>query len=81
MWLYYKGLGPDELRAIEAPVLVLAGDRDELIPIDLSVSLYRALPTAGLPVCASLSRDGPTPSAPQSARACSGDFARRHAPT
>ena len=44
MWLDYEGLGPDELQTIQTPVLVLAGDRDELIPIDLSVSLYRALP-------------------------------------
>ena len=53
MWLDYEGLGPDELEAIRTPVLVLAGDRDELIPLDLSLSLYRALPDAELAVCPS----------------------------
>jgi pimeloyl-ACP methyl ester carboxylesterase len=48
MWLDYEGLGPEELGRIQAAVLVLAGDRDELIPLDLSVSLYRALPDAEL---------------------------------
>lgn len=45
MWLDYAGLARDELEAIQTPVLVLAGDRDELIPLDLSVSLYRSCPT------------------------------------
>ncbi|HEY6638017.1 MAG TPA: alpha/beta hydrolase [Solirubrobacterales bacterium] len=61
MWLDYEGLGPDELEAIEAPVLVLAGDRDDLIPLELSVSLYGTLPNAELAVCPQLSHDGPTP--------------------
>ena len=61
MWLGYEGLGPHELQAIQTPVLVLAGDRDELIPLDLSAALYRALPNAELAVCPSLSHDGPSP--------------------
>jgi pimeloyl-ACP methyl ester carboxylesterase len=60
MWLDYEGLGPDELRAIQAPVLVLAGDRDELVSPELSISLYRALPRAELAICPQLSHDGPT---------------------
>jgi pimeloyl-ACP methyl ester carboxylesterase len=79
MWLDYKGLGPDTLRAIEAPVLVLAGDRDELIPLDHSVSLYRALPTAELGICPSLSHDGPTPERAPVFASLIRDFARRHA--
>jgi pimeloyl-ACP methyl ester carboxylesterase len=79
MWLNYKGLGPDELRAIEVPVMVLAGDRDELIPLDLSVSLYRALPTAELAICPSLSHDGPTPERAPVVASLIRDFARRHA--
>jgi pimeloyl-ACP methyl ester carboxylesterase len=78
MWLDYKGLGPDTLRAIEAPVLVLAGDRDELIPLDHSVSLYRALPTAELGICPSLSHDGPTPERAPVFASLIRDFARRH---
>jgi pimeloyl-ACP methyl ester carboxylesterase len=79
MWLDYTGLGPNELPAIEAPVLVLAGDRDEFIPLDLSVSLYRALPNSELAVCPSLSHDGPTPERGQIFANLIRDFARRHA--
>jgi pimeloyl-ACP methyl ester carboxylesterase len=61
MWLDYEGLRPDEVGAIQAPVLVLAGDRDELISLDLAVSLYRTLPNAELAVCPQVSHDGPTP--------------------
>jgi pimeloyl-ACP methyl ester carboxylesterase len=79
MWLDYDGLTPGAARAIETPVLVLAGDRDELIPIDLSVSLYRALPSAELAVCPSLSHDGPTPERGAVLAGLIRDFARRYA--
>jgi pimeloyl-ACP methyl ester carboxylesterase len=78
MWLDYEGLGSDELRTIQTPVLVLAGDRDELIPLDLSVSLYRALPTAELAICPSLSHDGPTPERAPIFASLIRDFARRN---
>jgi pimeloyl-ACP methyl ester carboxylesterase len=81
MWLDYEGLGPDELEAIETPALVLAGDRDELIPLDLSVSLYRALPDAELAICPQLSHDGPTPGRAPVFASLIRDFARRNAPT
>jgi pimeloyl-ACP methyl ester carboxylesterase len=80
MWLDYEGLEPDELGAIQTPVLVLAGDRDELIPLDRSVSLYRALPDAELAVCPRLSHDGPTPERAPILASLIRDFARRHAP-
>jgi pimeloyl-ACP methyl ester carboxylesterase len=79
MWLDYKGLRPNQLHAIDAPVLVLAGDRDELIPLDCPVSLYRALPTAELAICPSLSHDGPTPGRAPVFASLIRDFARRHA--
>jgi pimeloyl-ACP methyl ester carboxylesterase len=78
MWLEYEGLGADEIARIEAPVLVLAGDRDEFIPLDLSVSLYRALPGAELAVCPSLSHEGPTPERAAVFADLIRDFARRH---
>jgi hypothetical protein len=40
---------------------VLAGDRDEFIPLDLSLSLFRELPKAEPAICPRLSHDGPTP--------------------
>ena len=51
MWLDYQGLTPDAVRGIEAPTLVFTGDRDEMYPLDLMVSLYRTLPNAELAVC------------------------------
>src|SRR5215510_7576702 len=78
MWLEYKGLGPAELGAIQRPVLVLAGDRDELIPLDLSVSLYRTLPNAELAICPSLSHDRPTPERAAVLAGLIQDFAQRH---
>jgi pimeloyl-ACP methyl ester carboxylesterase len=78
MWLDYEGLGQDEVEAIQTPVLVLAGDRDELISLDLAVSLYRVLPQAELAICPSLSHDGPTPERGPLLASLIGDFARRH---
>jgi pimeloyl-ACP methyl ester carboxylesterase len=78
MWLDYEGLGPDEVEAIQTPVLVLAGDRDDLISLDLAVSLYRALPQAELAICPSLNHDGPTPERGPILASLIGDFARRH---
>jgi pimeloyl-ACP methyl ester carboxylesterase len=79
MWLDYNGLTPDAVRAIQAPALVLAGDSDELIPLDVSVSLYRTLPKAELAVCPWLSHDGPTPERGPVLAGLIRDFARRYA--
>jgi pimeloyl-ACP methyl ester carboxylesterase len=81
MWLGYEGLGRDRLEAIETPVLVLAGDRDEFVPVDLSVALYRALPNAELAVCPSLSHDGPSPERAPILASLIADFARRRLKT
>jgi pimeloyl-ACP methyl ester carboxylesterase len=81
MWLDYEGLESDQLQAIQSPVLVLAGDQDEFIPIELSNSLYRALPDAELAVCPSLSHDGPTPERASVFASLIRDFAHRHAET
>jgi pimeloyl-ACP methyl ester carboxylesterase len=78
MWLDYEGLGADEVEAIQTQVLVLAGDRDDLVSLDLAVSLYRALPQAELAICPSLSHDGPTPERGRVLASLIGDFARRH---
>jgi pimeloyl-ACP methyl ester carboxylesterase len=79
MWLDYAGLTPDDLRRIVDPALVLAGDRDELIPLDLMVPLYRALPNAELAICPQADHLGP--STPERARLFAymiRDFAGRH---
>ena len=81
MWLDYEGLRPDELQAIQTPILVLAGDRDQLIPLNLSLALYRALPNAELAICPQLSHDGPTPERATVLASLIRDFARRHGST
>jgi pimeloyl-ACP methyl ester carboxylesterase len=78
MWLDYQGLGPEEVRAINTPVLVLAGDRDEFISLDLVVALYRTLPNAELAICPSLSHEGPTPERARIIASLIRDFAQRH---
>jgi pimeloyl-ACP methyl ester carboxylesterase len=79
MWLDYEGLTADAVRAIEAPVLVLAGDRDEIIPLDLSVALFRALPDAELAVCPHADHAGPMTAERADVFAqVVADFARRH---
>jgi pimeloyl-ACP methyl ester carboxylesterase len=81
MWLDYEGLRPDELQAIQTPILVLGGDRDEFIPLDLSIALYRALPNAELAICPALSHEGPTPERAPVLASPIRDFARRHTQT
>jgi pimeloyl-ACP methyl ester carboxylesterase len=79
MWLDYEGLRPDELESIETPVLVLAADRDELIPVELAVSLFRALPNAELAVCPWVRHAGLTPERAEMFAGLIRDFAQRHA--
>jgi pimeloyl-ACP methyl ester carboxylesterase len=81
MWLDYDGLGRDELEAIRTPVLVLAGDRDELVSPEFSISLYRSLPNAELAVCPRLSHDGPTPERAPVFASLIRDFTGRHIQT
>jgi pimeloyl-ACP methyl ester carboxylesterase len=79
MWIGYDGLSPGEVRAIQTPALVLAGDRDEFVSLELAVSLYRTLPNAELAICPQLSHDGPTPERASVVAGLIRDFARRQA--
>jgi pimeloyl-ACP methyl ester carboxylesterase len=51
LWLSTTPLRREEVARVEEPVLVIAGDRDELTPLDQVAALYRALPNAELAVC------------------------------
>lgn len=51
MWLDYEGMSAATVTEIDVPVLVLAGDRDEIVDLERSVSLYRTLTHAELAVC------------------------------
>ncbi|HWT22792.1 MAG TPA: alpha/beta hydrolase [Solirubrobacteraceae bacterium] len=78
MWTQYAGLTVAELRTIEAPVLLLVGDRDDLVPLEHVVSLYRALPSAELAVIPGADHGGIA--SPERAELLAGlvrDFARR----
>jgi pimeloyl-ACP methyl ester carboxylesterase len=79
MWLDYAGLGPDELGRIQVPTLVLVGDRDELIPLELAVALYRALPDSELAICPRTEHEGPTPERAAPFACLIRDFALRRA--
>lgn len=77
MWLGYGGLNQEELQAIQAPALVLAGDRDELIPLELSVRLYQMLPHTELAVVPGLGHEGPSSARGVFLAEVIRDFARR----
>lgn len=80
MWVHYQGLTADEIRGIQAPTLVFAGDRDEQEGrLDLAVSLYRALPNGELGICPNADHFGPiTPERAGMHAAIIRDFAQRH---
>jgi pimeloyl-ACP methyl ester carboxylesterase len=50
LWNTPLGYKPEDFRFITAPTLVLLGDRDEALPIEEAVALYRALPNAELAI-------------------------------
>jgi pimeloyl-ACP methyl ester carboxylesterase len=79
MWLDYEGPTADDVRSIDVPVLVLAGDRDkEWGRLDLMVQLYKALPDGELGVCPRANHVGLlTPERTGIVAAMIEDFARR----
>jgi pimeloyl-ACP methyl ester carboxylesterase len=50
MWMTPHDYAEAEFRRISAPTLVLLGDRDETIPVEDAVALYRLLPRAELAI-------------------------------
>lgn len=50
MWLGYAGLTRQQVERIAEPVLVVVGDRDEHVPVEEAVKLYRCLPQAELAI-------------------------------
>ena len=50
MWLTYAGLTREQVGAIDTPSLILQGDRDDLIPVEGALTLYRWLPNAELAI-------------------------------
>jgi pimeloyl-ACP methyl ester carboxylesterase len=50
MWLSYVGFTREQVERITEPALVLVGDRDEVVPVEEAVRLYRWLPDAELAI-------------------------------
>jgi pimeloyl-ACP methyl ester carboxylesterase len=50
MWLSYAGLTREQVERINVPTLVMVGDRDEHVPVESALRLYRWLPQAELAV-------------------------------
>lgn len=50
MWLTYAGLTRADVERITTPTLVVIGDRDEFVPVEEGVRLYRWLPNAELAI-------------------------------
>jgi pimeloyl-ACP methyl ester carboxylesterase len=59
MYLHYDGIPAEDVARIDQPALILAGDRDELVPLDLATALYRALPHGELAVAPATDHGGP----------------------
>jgi len=80
MWLDYEGLTDEQIRGIQTPALVFAGDRDEQDGrLDLAVSLYRELPNGELGICPDADHFTPiTPGRTGIFAAMIRDFAQRH---
>jgi pimeloyl-ACP methyl ester carboxylesterase len=77
MWLSYAGLAREQVAQITEPVLVVVGDRDEYVPVEEAVRLYRWLPQAELAILPGASHLRPIME--PAAFACSvTDFLRRH---
>ncbi len=51
LWLDYRGLTEAEYRQIDVPTLIMVGDRDDDVPVEDAVSMYRIIQNAELAVC------------------------------
>lgn len=68
LWLTQLSTTLDDLRKITAPTMLLVGDRDEGVPVEQAVEMYRAIPNSALTVIpnadhgsAGWVNDGPNP--------------------
>jgi pimeloyl-ACP methyl ester carboxylesterase len=77
MWLTYAGLTRDQVERIMEPVLVVVGDRDEHVPVEEAVRLYRWLPQADLAILPGASHMRPIFDPATFARSVT-DFLQRH---
>ncbi len=60
MWLDYPGLTAADFGQMRVPVLVVAGDRDEFVPVEVAAAMYWMLPTSELAICPNASHSLPS---------------------
>jgi pimeloyl-ACP methyl ester carboxylesterase len=77
MWLSYAGLTREQVERITEPVLVVVGDRDEYVPVEEALRLYRWLPQADLAILPGVSHLRPIMD-PATFACLVMDFLRRH---
>jgi pimeloyl-ACP methyl ester carboxylesterase len=77
MMLSYAGLTREQLEQIKEPVLILAGDRDDFVPVEEAIRLYRGLSDAELAILPGASHMRPIFDPATTARAIV-DFLQRH---
>lgn len=51
LWLDYTGLTSEDYQRIPCPTLVMCGDRDDDVPVEDAVGLYRSLRQGELAIC------------------------------
>jgi pimeloyl-ACP methyl ester carboxylesterase len=76
-WMEYGGLTRDQVSRIETPALVVVGDRDESVPVEQAVKLFRSLPAAELAILPGTSHGRPVFDPALFVEAVT-DFLRRH---
>ena len=59
VWLTPLGYTAQDFERIVAPALILVGDRDDFIPLEEAVSMYRLMPNAELAVAPNSNHDFP----------------------
>jgi pimeloyl-ACP methyl ester carboxylesterase len=77
MWLTYGERTREQIETVQTPALVIVGDRDEHVPVEEAVRLYRWLPNAELAILPGTSHMRPLFDAATFAD-CVTDFMRRH---
>jgi pimeloyl-ACP methyl ester carboxylesterase len=76
MWYTPLGYSEEDLRGIKAATLIALGDRDEGIPVEEAVYMYRLLPNAELAITPNAGHFFPEPTHPFFAQLL--DFLLRH---
>lgn len=78
MWPEYPGLAEAERRRVEAPSLVVVGNRDHFVPAMVAAAMYEMLPRGELAICPGADHALPTTGAAWFARTVT-DFRGRQA--